>query len=601
MKAFIKTFFSSCLGVIAGLGCLGFILFTVVSGSLIALFSGSQSNQEVKVQANTILKIDVASIPELVQEDFSAVLEKISNKTSQPIALNKAVSAIIKAKHNPNISGIYLNLEELSAGMPAIDEVRRALEDFSTSGKFIIAYADNYSQKSYYLSSVANKIVLNPMGSVNLLGIASGNVLFKDMLEKIGVKMEVFKVGTYKAAVEPFIKEHISAENREQIQAYISGLWQHILKGITQARGLNADELNKLVDEGLAFDETIRFKELGLVDTLLYRSEVAKLVAETTGLDDAKKLSMIGLSDMANVASTSSAIKSDNQISVIIAEGEIKEVKKSPFGGQGSHIDYSLVDEIHKVAENEKVKAVVLRINSPGGSAFLSEQIWHAVKELSAKKKVVISMGNLAASGGYYIAAAGDYIVAEPTTLTGSIGIFGLIPNAEDLARKIGVNLDVVATNKFANMNVGLPINGFTEGEKALIQRTVERGYKLFISRVAQGRNMTLEEVDKIGQGRVWLGNKAKEIGLVDELGGLDLAIKKAGELAELDEYQVVYPETSSNFFEMFTEEVLSNDFVASLGFSFLSKEEQALFRFVEDNKSYIGLQTRLPYNVKAY
>ncbi len=601
MKGFIKTFFSSCLGVIAGLGCLGFIVFTAISGSLIAIFSGAQDKEEVKVEANTILKIDVTNIPELVQEDFSTILEKLSNKTAQPVALTNAVLAIRKAKHNPNISGIYLNLEKLNAGMPAIDEVKRALEDFSASGKFIISYADNYSQKSYYLSSIADKVILNPMGSINLLGIASGNILFKDMLEKIGVKMEVFKVGTYKAAVEPFIKEHISAENREQIQAYIGGLWQHILTGISKARKLDTAELDKLVDEGIAFDETTRFKEVGLVDTLLYRSDVGKLVAELAGLEKAKDVNMIGLSDMVNVPNTAPSIHSNNHISVIIAEGEIKDTENSPFAAQEISIGYGLVKELNKVAENDKVKAVVLRINSPGGSAFLSEQIWYAVKQLSAKKKVVISMGNLAASGGYYIASAGDYIIAEPTTLTGSIGIFGLIPNAEDLVRKIGVNLDIVQTNKFSDMNLGLPIKAFSDEEKVLIQRTVERGYKLFISRVAQGRKMTTEEVDKIGQGRVWLGIKAKEIGLVDELGGLDVAIKKAGELAELKDYQVIYPNSSSSFFEMFSEEILSNDFVASLGFNFLSREEQSLIRFVDEHKSYIGLQTRLPYNIKAY
>ncbi len=601
MKSFIKTFFSSCLGVIAGMGCLGFILFSTLSAGIVGLFMGGEEAQPKAIQANTILKIDVTAIPELVQEDFSAVFQQLTNETSQPVALVDALRAVRLAKNNPNIKGIYLNVENLNAGMAAIDELRRALQDFSASGKFIIAYADSYTQKSYYLSSVADKLILNPTGMVGMLGIASGNVLFKDMLAKLGVKMEVFKVGTYKAAVEPFIKEHISPENREQIEAYIGGLWQHILKGVAEARGLEAEQLNNLVNEGVAFAETKRFKEVGLVDTLLYRSEVPNLVAEASELEDAKDLKMIGLGDMAKTNDPAYTANSEDYISVIIAEGEIKEAVNAPFANQEITINYDLVDKLNEVAKNEKVKAVVLRINSPGGSAFLSEQIWHAVQQLKAKKKVVISMGNLAASGGYYISAAGDYIVAEPTTLTGSIGIFGLIPNAEDLAQKIGVNLDVVQTNKFADMNIGLPIKALSEEQKALIQRTVERGYDLFISRVAAGRNMTKEEVDKIGQGRVWLGSKAKEIGLVDELGGLNTAIKKAAELAELEDYNVLYPETKSNFLEMFSEKLLSNGFVASLGLNFLSKEEQDLLRFFEENKSYIGLQTRLPYNVKAY
>ncbi len=600
MKSFLKTFFSSCLGSFIGLGCLGFIVFSTLIGGVAALMIGGD-DEPITLEANTILKIDVEAIPELVQEDaFAQVMQKLSGEGAKAVTLVDALRTVRLAKNNPNIKGIYLNVENLNAGMATINELRRSLQDFSTSGKFIIAYADSYTQKSYYLSSVADKVVLNPSGMIAMLGIASGNVLFKDMLDKVGVKMEVFKVGTYKAAVEPFIKDHISAENREQIEAYIGGLWQDILKGIAESRHLDVEELNRLVDDGLAFAETPRFKELGLVDTILYRSEVANLVAQASELDNPDELKMISLADMSKVMDNDTN-SSSNHISVIIAEGEIKDQSQAPFGNKEASINYDLVNQLNDVAKDDNTKAVVLRINSPGGSAFLSEQIWHAVKEVRKKKKLVISMGNLAASGGYYIASAGDYIVAEPTTLTGSIGIFGLIPNAESLAKKIGVNLDVVETNKFASLNIGLPIKAFTEDEKAMIQRTVERGYDLFISRVAEGRNMTKEQVDKIGQGRVWLGSKAKELGLVDELGGINLAIQKAAELAELEDFQVVYPKTTSDFLELFAEDIMSNGFVASLGVKFLSPEEEQLLRFFNEHRSYIGLQTRLPYNIKAY
>ncbi len=601
MKSFIKSFFSSCLGVIVGMGCLGVILFSVLTGSIVSAFVSGGDNEPVSVQANTILKIDVSSIQELVQEDFSSIFEEFGNKTAKPVALIDAIRAVKKAKNNPNIKGIYLHIEYLNAGLPAIDELRRALIDFKASDKFIVAYADNYTQKTYYLSSIADKVVLNPSGTVGLMGIASGNILFKNTLEKIGVKMEVFKVGTYKAAVEPFIKEHISAENREQIEAYIGGLWQHILNGIATSRHLDATKLNAFVDEGIAFADTKRFEEVGLVDTLLYKTDVKDFIAKQAEVKNANDLKEIGLYQMTKVADSSPANNAKHSVAVVIAEGEIKEVPKSSFSSPENVIDYALVDKLEEVAKNKNVKAVVLRINSPGGSAFLSEQIWHAVETLKQSKKVVISMGNYAASGGYYIASAGDYIVTEPTTLTGSIGIFGLIPNASELAKKIGVNLDVVQTNKYADMNIGLPIKGFSADQKVLIQRTVERGYKLFLTRVANGRNMSLEQVDKIGQGRVWLGTKAKEIGLVDELGGINVAIRKAAELAELNDYNVLYPKTSSNFFEMFTKNLTSNDFVASIGLSMMSKEEKRLVKFIEEHKSYIGLQARLPYNMTAY
>ncbi len=595
MKSFFKNLFSSCLGVIAGLGCFTFILIFSFSAFLASAFT---ADDPIPVDDNTILKIDVASIDEFVVEDFSQIIDGVNKETYAPVSLTEAIQSIKKAKNNPNISGIYLNLDNFAGGMAATEELRRALEDFKKSDKFIIAYGDSYSQKSYYLSTVADKLILNPSGMLALVGISSNTVLFKNALDKLGVKMEVFKVGTYKAAVEPYIKEHISPENEEQISAYIGGLWQHILDVVSKSRNISSEQLNDYVNSGIAFEDTKRFVELGLVDMLAYRSDVRAIVAEAAGVAE-DELHMVGLAEMTRVADTEPV--ENDKVQVIIAEGEIKDVETNSNFSKSSEITYSLVDQLNEAMEREDTKAVVLRVNSPGGSAFMSEQIWYAVKKLAEKKKVVISMGNLAASGGYYISSAGDYIFAEETTLTGSIGIFGLIPNAEELAHKLGVNVDVVKTNKYASMNLGLPIKSMSEEEKALIQRHVERGYDLFLSRVSEGRKISKEEVDKIGQGRVWLGVKALEIGLVDELGGLDNAIAKAAELAGLGLYSVEYPKTRLSLMDNFNMKMLSNSFVASIEEQFLSEEEAKVLNFLKEHKHYMGLQARMPYSISAY
>lgn len=603
MKSFLKMFLASLLGIVAGSGCLIFILFTLIAGAIASLASfGSSDVEPVAIKANTVLKINLSQISEIVE---SNPLDNLlsSNKEDMPVSLTEAVRAIKKAKNNPNISGIYLNVEHIQAGMASVDELRRALQDFRASGKVIVAYADDFSQKAYYLASVADQIMLNPEGSVGIMGIASSTLMMRSALSKLGIKTEVFKVGTYKSAVEPFILDHMSEANKEQVQTYIDGLWHNITSTIAEARGIEPDSIRLIAERGEAFAPAQLFVERKLVDTLLYRRDIKGLMAERLQLSKPEEVNMVTLSEMVNQPEVGAPISGD-AISVIVAEGEIMPEKASLYGGVTS-ITYDLVDKLQEVAKREDVKAVVLRINSPGGSAFLSEQIWREVKALQELKPVVVSMGDVAASGGYYIASAADRIVAEANTLTGSIGIFGLVQNASELASRLGVNLDIVKTSKFANLEsgglAGLPINPMTDEERALIQRMVERGYRTFLSRVAEGRNMTLEQVDQVAQGRVWLGSKALELGLVDELGGLSTAVEAAAKLANLSEYRLDYGETSRNILSELLESQSSSDFVARLKYSFMSPRERELLLLLERQTASLGVQARLPYEISVY
>lgn len=603
MKSFLKMFLASLLGIVAGSGCLILILFTFIAGAIASLASfGSSDVEPVAIKANTVLKINLSQISEIVE---SNPLDNLlsSSKEDMPVSLTEAVRAIKKAKNNPNISGIYLNVEHIQAGMASVDELRRALQDFRASGKVIVAYADDFSQKAYYLASVADQITLNPEGSVSIMGIASSTLMMRSALSKLGIKTEVFKVGTYKSAVEPFILDHMSEANKEQVQTYIDGLWHNITSTIAEARGIEPDSIRLIAERGEAFAPAQLFVERKLVDTLLYRRDIKGLMAERLQLGKPEEVNMVTLSEMVNQPEVGAPISGD-AISVIVAEGEIMPEKASLYGGVTS-ITYDLVDKLQEVAKREDVKAVVLRINSPGGSAFLSEQIWREVKALQELKPVVVSMGDVAASGGYYIASAADRIVAEANTLTGSIGIFGLVQNASELASRLGVNLDIVKTSKFANLQsgglAGLPINPMTDEERALIQRMVERGYRTFLSRVAEGRNMTLEQVDQVAQGRVWLGSKALELGLVDELGGLSTAVEAAAKLANLSEYRLDYGQTSRNILSELLESQSSSDFVARLKYSFMSPRERELLLLLERQTASLGVQARLPYEISVY
>ncbi len=599
MKSFFKTFLAALLALVAGSGCIMIFFFVgvaVLIGSLSSL--GDSNAVPINVEQHTVLKIDVAQLHDVVSvnpfDSFS------SSTATQPISLTQAIRAIADAKNNPNIEALYLNVEGLEAGMASVDELRLALQDFKASHKPIIAYGDSYSQKAYYLASVANQIYLNPLGSIELIGIASGEMMYKDALDKVGIKMEVFKVGTFKSAVEPYILNKISDANKLQKQEYIDGLWSSILQGVSTERKINADSLNAEVNKGLAFVNSDKYVQTKLVDKLLYRDQIDSVFAAQLKVKKSE-LKMVNLSALAAQQTDDIEVK-DGVVQVIYAEGEITQANISPFAAGASTIGAGLGDRLREAAEDDDVKAVVLRMNSPGGDAFLSEQLWHAVKQLRSKKPVVVSMGDYAASGGYYISSAANRIVAQPNTLTGSIGIFGLFPNFSELVQKVGVNVEVVKTNDFADLTISMPYKPLTNEQRALIQGHVERGYDVFLSRVAEGRHMTKAQVDSVGQGRVWLGRKAQTLGLVDKLGGLDVAIKEAASLAKLSDYSVDYGVTRVNVWEeLFKSSSPSNEFIARLRNAFLTDEERKAIRIMQGVTRYSGIQARLPYDFEPY
>lgn len=599
MKSFFKTFLAALLALVAGSGCIMIFFFVGVAGLIGSLSSLGDSNAvPVNIEQHTVLKVDVAQLHDVVSvnpfDSFS------SSTATQPVSLSQAIRAIADAKNNPNIEALYLNVEGVEAGMASVDELRLALQDFKASHKPIIAYGDSYSQKAYYLASVANQIYLNPLGSIELIGIASGEMMYKDALDKVGIKMEVFKVGTFKSAVEPYILNKISDANKLQKQEYIDGLWSSILQGVSTERKINADSLNAEVNKGLAFVNSDKYVQTKLVDKLLYRDQIDSVFAAQLKVKKSE-LKMVNLSALAAQRTDDIDVK-DGVVQVIYAEGEITQASISPFAASVSTIGAGLGDKLREAAEDDDVKAVVLRMNSPGGDAFLSEQLWHAVKQLRSKKPVVVSMGDYAASGGYYISSAANRIVAQPNTLTGSIGIFGLFPNFSELVQKVGVNVEVVKTNDFADLTISMPYKPLTNEQRAIIQRHVERGYDIFLSRVAEGRHMTKAQVDSVGQGRVWLGRKAQTLGLVDKLGGLDVAIQEAASLAKLSDYSVDYGVTRVNVWEeLFKSTSPSNEFIARLRSAFLTDEERKAIRIMQGVTRYSGIQARLPYDFEPY
>ena len=598
---FWKTVLASFVGFIAAnivCSIFAFLFFIVLLvGSLLS------STTPTVIRDGSVLKIDLSTISELVTKDELSSFVPGMGSGEDPVSLSQALASIRKAKADPRIRGIYLNLEGYNAGMASTVDLREALKDFRSSGKFIISYADTYEQKAYYLSSVADKIILNPQGMVGLVGLASAPTFYHQALEKVGVKAHIFKVGTYKGAVEPYMLDKLSDPNRAQITEYLTGLWDFMLRDISSSRSISVDSLRAFADSGRAFDDAETFVRTHLVDTLAYRLDVEPLIAQRLGVDSPADVPQVTLADFLDEPDPldKNRTDDDNVVKVLFAEGEIMD---SPLSNEG--ITSDLARQLRELRDDSTAKAIVLRINSPGGSAFLSEQIWHEVYELRKSRTVVVSMGDAAASGGYYIASAADAIVASPVTLTGSIGIFGILPDASELGRKLGVSLDVVKTSPYADMNMSDPmallLRPLTPEKGAMIQRQVERGYKTFLSRVSAGRDMPVEAVDSIGQGRIWLGAKAKELGLVDELGGLETAIRLAARLAGLhSNYSVDYGATSSSFLDNLFSSATTERFTARLRSFFMTDEEKKVREFFREGFRYTGVLARLPYGYSPY
>ena len=589
MKDFLKFTLATVTGIILS----SVVLFVVSMVTLFGIMSASET--ETVVKKNSVMMLDLSgTLVERVQESPMDIISQLFSDESTIYGLDDILSSIKKAKENENIKGIYIQASFLGASYASLQEVRNALLDFKESGKFIIAYSDNYTQGLYYLSSVADKVLLNPKGMIEWRGIASTPLFYKDLLQKVGVEMQVFKVGTYKSAVEPFISTEMSPANREQVTAFITSIWGQVTGDVSTSRKLSVDSLNAYADRMLMFYPAEESVKCGLADTLIYRNDVRDYLKKLVDVDKDDKLSMLGLSEMINVKKNVPKDKSGNIVAVYYASGEITDYSGSAASEEGI-VGPKVCRDLLKLQEDDDVKAVVLRVNSPGGSAFASEQIWHAVKELKSKKPVIVSMGGYAASGGYYISCVADTIVAEPTTLTGSIGIFGMIPNVKELTEKIGVTYDVVKTNQYSDF--GNIMRPFNEGEKELLQMMITQGYDTFVTRCADGRHMTKEAIEKIAEGRVWTGETAKELGLVDELGGIDKALDIAVAKAGIEGYTVVsYPE-KEDFLTSLLNSKPTNYVESQLLKSKLGEYYQP-FGLLKNLKEQSMIQARVPFEL---
>ena len=593
MKSFIK-YTLACL--------LALVLFTVVT-TIITLvsFAGMMASDGMtaSVKDNTILRINLGgALEEQTQDDpFSSLM---NNGMETVAGLQTLTEAIQKAKENEHVKGIYLENATLGGTPATVQELRQALTDFKKSGKFIVAYSDTYSQSGYYIASVADKILLNPEGMVDWHGLASQPMFFKDAMAKVGVRMQVFKVGTFKSAVEPYINTEMSEPNREQVNSYLTSIWNSMLKDISAARKIDTDKLNTLADEYVALHPAQYMVDSRLVDTLSYIDGVKAYLKQKMDVKEDESLNFITPKDMAN-AEIPGYKEQDDKVAVYYAVGDIVQTSGnvSPMSGNGPQIvGEKVIDDLRALREDKNVKAVVLRVNSGGGSAYASEQIWREVELLKAEKPVVVSMGGLAASGGYYISSGANKIIAEPTTLTGSIGIFGMVADMSELiTQKVGVKFDVVKTNALSDMGtMARPMNA-EEGQ--LMQSRVERGYETFTGRVAMGRKMKIEDVKAIAEGRVWTGEQAKERGLVDQLGNLDAAIKVAAKLAKLEKYnRVNYPEPEPWYQSLLSDKksgYMEAEMRDMLG------EYYTTFALIRSLKSQDRIQARLPFepNIK--
>ena len=589
MKQFFQTMFASTLGVLIATGIL--VLGSVFFLMGVAATAGGSSS-EYKPDKNTVFKLSLDGT--LVEQATDNPFAELMGESNTQLAIPEVIKAIRVAKDNAHIKGIYMEAGALHGGFAGIEAIRRALVDFKESGKFIVSYGDSYTQGAYYLCSVADSLFLNPQGSVGLVGLASQGLFYTGLAEKLGVEHYIFKVGTYKSAVEPFFLKKFSDANREQLTSFLESIWGNLTSAIKESRHLADGELERYLNEGLALGQTTNAIDCHLADALRYRYEAENSVKRMAGQDMDDKLKTADVKKIVSIKQKEK--KSDNKIAVLYAEGTIidEASSSSPLSGDAAVITEEMAKKLRKLQEDEDVKAVVFRVNSPGGSAYVSEQIWKGVIDLKAEKPVVVSMGDYAASGGYYISCAADKIVAERTTLTGSIGVFGVFRNFAGTFEKVGLTTDIVKTNTYADLgDFSRPMR---EDEKALIQHSVEQTYDLFLTRCADGRGMAKADIDSIGQGRVWTGEQALARGLVDELGGLDTAIKVAAELAGLSDYKVTISDAPKDFLTKFMEKQLDEAKV-SIAKSVMGQKEFELFSKIRQAETEEGILARMPFD----
>lgn len=585
MKDFIKYVFATVTGIIVFSLVMG-ILFVI---SLVGLAASSASS--VPVEENSVFTLMLSGqVNERAEEDIMAL---VSGQVSENLGLDDILASIKKAKDNEDIKGIYLESGLFSIDTPAsAHAIREALLDFKKSGKWIIAYGDSYTQTAYYICSAADKVYLNPQGMVDWHGLAANPMFLKDLLAKFGVKYQLCKVGKYKSAPEMMTADGMSEPNREQVTAYMTGIWKVMLKDVAASRKIPVDSLNAYADRFITLANQPDLVKIKLIDKLMYTDEVKGEIKKLLKIDADDHIKQLTLSDMINVKGKK---ENGEKIAVYYAYGDIVDSETgSALQQEHSIVATEVCKDLEKLAEDDNVKAVVLRVNSPGGSAYASEQIWHAVTNLKAKKPVVVSMGGYAASGGYYISCAANYIYSEPTTITGSIGIFGMFPDVSGLLTdKLGIKFDEVKTNKHAAF--GTIARPFNEEEMALLDQYIGRGYELFRKRVADGRKLSVEAVEEIAQGRVWLGNDALGIKLVDAIGSMDDAVKKAAQLAKLDEYHTASYPAPADWMDQILNTTNKNSYLdeqmrATLG------EYYEPFNYMKGINRQSAIQARLPY-----
>lgn len=585
MKGFFKFVFASMLGFF-----LSFIIFGILMVLIVVGIASSAGDQEVKVEPGSIIHVSL-NVP-ITERSVKSPLDDINFSgmgVSKNIGLNDILAALKRAKTDDNIKGIYLDLSGVQAGMATVEEIRNGLLDFKKSKKFIIAYSEVYSQKAYYLASVADKVYLNPEGILEFTGMSSQSVFFKGALEKLGIEPQIIKVGTFKSAVEPFILDKMSDANRKQVTSFLGSIYDHLLTNVSASRKIPKDSLFAIANQ-LKVQQAKDAVTYKLADALRYKDEVIDELKKKTGIDKEKDIKSVTLAGYIK-GNRPAEGDLDSRVAMVYASGDI-------MGGEGD--DETIGSErisrtLRKVRTDEKVKAVVLRVNSPGGSALASDVIWREVALTRKVKPVIVSMGDVAASGGYYIACAADSIFAQPNTITGSIGVFGILPNMQNFFNdKLGITFDQVKTAEYADL--GSVTRPLTDGERLIVQNEVNRIYGTFTKRVADGRKKTQAYVDGIGQGRVWSGTEALKIGLVDRLGNVQDAVNSAVKMAKLKNYKLVeYPTQKDPFESIFSsgEDKLKEHY-AKLQFG----ESYNYYKQLKTILQGTGVQARMMYNI---
>ena len=584
MKDFFKNVFATFVGLFL------FVLVTLLLGfvCIFGMVLSSESTTEIK--NNSVLVINLSGpLNERTEEN---VITKFVGKTANETSLEDVLSGIEKAKADKNIKGIYL---EAGVFVPnsyaALQEIRDALIDFKKSNKWIVAYGDSYTQGTYYLASVANDVYLNPQGMLDWHGLSTQRIYLKDMLAKFGVKVQVSKVGTYKSATEMFTCDKMSDADRQQTSAYLNGIWKYLLKGVGESRNIPIAKLNEYADSVITFANPADYRKMKLIDKLLYTDQVRNEIKKRLGIASGDDINQVSLADLKTVK----ADKNGNEIAVYYAYGDIVDAPVSGTSlSQHNIVGKDVCKDLKELMDDDDVKAVVIRVNSGGGSAFASEQMWHQIMELKKVKPVVVSMGGYAASGGYYMSVPANWIVAEPTTITGSIGIFGMFPDFSGLAsEKLGIKFDEVKTNK--NGTFLSPMRPLTPDEMRMLQVYIDRGYNTFKDRVAQGRKLTMQQVETIAQGHVYTGEDALKIKLVDELGGLDKAVQKAVQLAKIKDYYTKNYPAPVNWLDQIFGDYVQDNYLSEQLHSSLGMLYQP-FSILRTLNQQSAIQARIPY-----